>query len=91
MSEHDIADCPRCKQRDYVLKEDNVWVCLNCGHTDKMPQSKFDPENSPSTFSTFITILLIAFVLMVVLGNGRLAIIAPSQDTQREPQQQNLK
>jgi uncharacterized protein (DUF983 family) len=90
MSEHDIADCPKCKQRDYILKDDDVWVCLNCGHTSKMPKSRFDSQDNPSIFSTFIAVSLIAVVLMVVLGNGRLAI-APSQDTIQEPQQQNFK
>ncbi len=90
MSEHDIADCPRCKQRDFVLKEDNVWVCLNCDYTSRMPRSKFDTQDNSSVFSTFISVLLIAVVLMVVLGNSRLAIIAPSQDTLQEPQQQNF-
>ena len=91
MSEHDIADCPKCKQRDYVLKNDDVWVCLNCGHTSKMPKSKFDHQDSPNVFGTFIAVLLITVVLMAALGNnGRLAI-APGRDTIQEPPQQNFK
>lgn len=90
MSEHNIADCPRCKQRDYVLKEDNIWICLNCGHTSKMPRSRFDSEDNPDIFSTLVAVFLIAVVLILALGNGRLAI-APSQDINQEPLQQIIK
>jgi len=86
MSEHDIADCPECGKRDYVLKEDNVWICLNCRHTARMPKSRFDPEseNNPSIF-TVLTIAFIVAIFMVIFLNGRLTVM-PSQDVNREPQ-----
>jgi len=80
MSEHDIADCPRCGKRDYVLKEDNIWICLNCSHTEKMPKSRFDPEDNSSTFSVVLTTVIIALLIMVVMKGGGLSIISPSQD-----------
>lgn len=70
MSEHDIADCPACGKRDYVLKEDNVWICLKCGHTAKMPKSKFDPdsESNPDLLTILITALIAVMFVLVALG-----------------------
>lgn len=61
MSEHDIADCPVCKMRDYVLKEDGHWICLHCGHTQKMP------ETEPESDLNFATLLLGAFITALIL------------------------
>lgn len=61
MSEHDIADCPKCGKRDFVLKEDNHWVCLKCGHTQKMPKSGSDSDLS------FGSLLLAAFITALIL------------------------
>ena len=63
MSEHDIADCPKCGKRDYVLKEDNHWVCLNCRHTEKMPESNSDSDTS---FGSFLFAAF--FVLLIMLA-----------------------
>ncbi|XGV97897.1 MAG: hypothetical protein ACAF41_02980 [Leptolyngbya sp. BL-A-14] len=70
MSEHDIADCPRCSKRDYVLKEDNVWICLNCGHTEKMPKSKFDPDSDADSglLSIVVAALIAVAFVLVALG-----------------------
>jgi len=74
MSEHDIADCPRCGKRDYVLKEDNVWICLNCGHTAKMPKSKFDPETESSS-GIWIVLVTAIIVVLVAMGGERSTFI----------------
>ena len=84
MSEHDIANCPKCKQLDYVLKEDNVWICLNCGHTERMPKSRFDSQSSPDFLTTLFTVFIIATVIIVALG-GRIQL-RPNQNTNQEPQ-----
>jgi len=86
MSEHDIADCPNCGKRDYVLKEDNVWICLKCHHTQKMPESKFDPEaeENPTPPSVMIAIFIIAIFIMMVMG-GRISF-TPNQNVNQEPQ-----
>lgn len=64
MSEHDIADCPKCGKRDFVLKEDNNWVCLNCNHTQKMPKSK-STSSSDSDVMTFVLATLAALLLAI--------------------------
>jgi len=86
MSEHDIADCPNCGKRDYVLKEDNVWICLKCHHTEKMPKSRFDPESegNPNILSVLIAAFIVAMFMMVAMG-GRLTL-TPNQNVDREPQ-----
>ena len=71
MSEHDIADCPKCGKRDYVLKEDNIWICLNCNHTDKMPKSKFDPESESKPDLSIVIMVTIAVVLLFLVLGGR--------------------
>lgn len=68
MSEHDIADCPKCGKRDYVLKENNYWTCLNCGHGQKMPKSSFEPDSNPNIFSMIVTALIALMFVMVALG-----------------------
>ncbi|MDX2239425.1 MAG: hypothetical protein NW224_01970 [Leptolyngbyaceae cyanobacterium bins.302] len=68
MSEHDIADCPECGKRDYVLKEDNVWICLKCGHTEKMPKSRFDSETNPDIFTMLVAAFIVAMFMLVALG-----------------------
>lgn len=86
MSEHDVADCPKCGKRDFILKEDNIWVCLACEHTEKMPKSRFDPDSSPE-FGTFLAAILIAIFMVVLLGRG--VLNTPNQDLNLEPQSQN--
>lgn len=67
MSEHDIADCPECKQHNYVLKEYDVQICLSCGHTAKMPKSKFDPESNPDIFSVIVTAIIAAMFMIAAM------------------------
>jgi ribosomal protein S27AE len=83
MSDHDIADCPKCGKRDYILKDDKVWICLNCGHTDKMPKSRFDSDSNPSTFSVVLTMVIIALLIMVAIKGGELSI-SPRQDVNQD-------
>jgi hypothetical protein len=68
------------------LKEDNVWVCLNCHHSEKMPKSKFDPESegNPNILSVLVAAIIVAMFMMVALG-GKWSF-TPSQDFNREPQ-----
>jgi len=88
MSEHDIADCPRCGKRDYVLKEDNIWVCLNCPHTSKMPISGLDPK--PETNSGMIASLIAAFIIaiFVMIALNRRSPPTPIQGLNPQPQSQ---
>jgi len=88
MSEHDIADCPRCGKRDYVLKENNVWYCLNCHHSERMPKSRFDSESESERNPNLISALIAAFIVamfMVVAMGGRISF-TPNQNVNREPQ-----
>ena len=86
MSEHDIADCPRCGKRDYVLKENNVWYCLNCHHSEKMPKSKFDSESegNPNILSVLGVIFIVVAFMLIAL-DGKLSF-TPSQDFGQQPQ-----
>jgi len=68
MSEHDIADCPKCEKRDFVLKEDGVWICLKCGYTEKMPKSKYDPTPEPSILSILFAAFIVGLFMMAALG-----------------------
>jgi len=68
MSEHDIADCPKCGKRDFVLKEDNNWVCLNCKHTLKMPKSKPDSDSGSDVLSVLLAVLTALLLVMALIG-----------------------
>ncbi len=86
MSEHDIADCPKCGKRDYVLKEDGVWICLNCRHTDKMPKSKFDSESEANSgiVGVLIPAFVIAMFLVIALGGRLPPVPNSSQNVNQE-------
>jgi ribosomal protein L37AE/L43A len=56
---HDIADCPNCQQRDFVLKESGEWECLNCGYKHKMLETA---SVSSETKVDAMTVLIAAFV-----------------------------
>jgi hypothetical protein len=54
MFEHNITDCTNCKYSDYLLKDGNDCVCLNCGHMSKIPSSKSDTQDNSNVFSTLV-------------------------------------
>jgi ribosomal protein L37AE/L43A len=68
MSEHDIADCPKCGKRDFVLKEDNTWVCLNCNHNRKMPKSGSDSGFGSDVLSVILAVLTALLLAMAFIG-----------------------
>lgn len=68
MSEHDIADCPKCGKRDYVLREDNHWICLKCGYTQKMSTSHSESDSNPGILSTLVAALIAILFVIVALS-----------------------
>lgn len=62
MSEHNIADCPKCGKRDFVLRDDGKWVCLNpdCKFTERMPKS----DSTADVISAIMAAFTVAIVMM---------------------------
>lgn len=61
---HDIADCPKCKQRDFVLKENGEWECLNCQYKHKILKTE---SASSETKTDAITLLVATFVVALFI------------------------
>jgi Zn ribbon nucleic-acid-binding protein len=61
---HDIADCPKCKMRDFVLKENGEWECLKCGYKHKMLKTE---SASSETKTDAMTVLIAAFVVALFI------------------------
>jgi len=88
MSDHDIADCPHCGKRDYVLKEDGIWICLNCRHTEKMPRSRFDSrselEANPDMSIGVIVALALIVVMFMMIALAEQSPSVPNQNDNQE-------
>jgi ribosomal protein L37AE/L43A len=68
MSEHDIADCPKCGKRDFVLKEDNNWVCLSCKYKQRMPSSNSNSGSDSDVMTVILAALTALLLVMAFLG-----------------------
>ncbi|MGJ3249243.1 MAG: hypothetical protein ACFE0I_24605 [Elainellaceae cyanobacterium] len=66
MSDHTVADCPKCGKRDLVLRDDGRWVCLNpsCNFTERMPRSR----DGSDFFSAVVAAFIVAVFMVALFG-----------------------
>lgn len=67
---HDIADCPKCEKRDFVLKENGEWECLKCGYKHKiLKTTSASPETKVDAMSVLIATFVVAlFIRFAFVG-----------------------
>ena len=66
---HDIADCPSCEKRDFVLKENGEWECLNCGYKHKILKLGARSEEKVDAMTVLIATFVVAlFIMFAIVG-----------------------
>lgn len=69
---HDIADCPDCGKRTFVLKDNGEWECLNpkCGRTHPMLKTELEKQETKVDAMTVLVAGLIVtlFIMFAIVG-----------------------
>lgn len=69
---HDIADCPKCGKRDFVLKENGEWECLNLKCRYKHKMLKTESENSETKVDAMTVLVaglvVTLFIMFAIVG-----------------------
>ncbi|MGQ9870823.1 hypothetical protein [Leptodesmis sp.] len=67
---HDIADCPKCKQCDLVLKKNGEWECLNCRYRHKILKTESAGSETQTDAMTLLvaTFVVALFILFAIVG-----------------------